>query len=139
MHQPVLETQTSLNECVEALESPAPGLTLYRRVVHPLLARTPTVSWCGEEGTTFPLPSCIILGTCLVQDACVGGGWGCSMGGDKGYVSAFSSLTYRAWCHSFMFQVSLEKLVRWNCLLLCKDVHGTGNTCFRKFHLVSIK
>lgn len=115
------------------LRAPLSQGWLYRGVTHPLLARTPTVFWCGEKGTTLPPPSFIILLICLIEVACMNGGWGCSMDEVKKHVSAFSSLTDRAQSHSFMFQVSLKKTVRWKSLLLCKDAHGTGNTCFRKF------
>lgn len=118
---------------VRKLRAPLSQGWLYRGVTHPLLAWTPTVFWCREEGTILPPSSFVFLLICLIQVVCVDGGWGCSTDEAKWHVSAFSSLTGGAQCHPFMFQASLKKTVRWKSLLLCKHPHGTGNTCFRKF------
>lgn len=90
----------------------------YGVIAHPLLARNPSASWYGEVGNILP-SSCSILEAHLIWVACMSGGWGCRVDGDKEHVSALSSLTCRACCHFFMFQMFMKEMFEWKCSLQC--------------------
>lgn len=107
-------------ESVKALGFPASGLSL-QRCRPPLLARISNfLVWRGRKQTFTAF--CITLET-----------W------DKQHFSALSSLTYRAQCHSSMFQMSLKKLVGQKHLATLQGRTWHCHTCFRKLHMVSIK